>query len=111
MRPAERDLALGFEVKRWTRPQISSSCPLAHRTPNHGSPFSAASLPQRQQLRARADEAVTLRDRDAGAVECGVAVVFEIRGVDELEFAAAGLHHRDVTLKFIVFIFSSVAVR
>jgi hypothetical protein len=52
-----------------------------------------------------------LRDRDAGAVARGVAVVFETRDVDERECAAAGLSHGDVTLKFIVFIFSSVAVR
>ena len=70
-----------------------------------------ASLPQRKQPRARTDEEVSLRDRDAGAVARGVAVVFETRDVDERECAAAGLSHGDVTLKFIVFIFSSVAVR
>ena len=69
------------------------------------------SLSQRKQPRACADEEVALRDRDAGAVARGVAVVFETRDVDERECAAAGLHHRDVTLRFIVFIFSSVAVR
>ena len=69
------------------------------------------SLSQRKQLRTRAEEEIPLRDRDAGAVARGVAVVFEIRDVDERECAAAGLHHRDFTLKFIVFIFSSVAVR
>jgi len=69
-----------------------------------------ASLPQRKQPRARTEEEVSLRDRDAGAVARGVAVVFEIRGVEERECAAAGLRHGDVTLKFIVFVFSSVAV-
>ncbi len=51
------------------------------------------SLPQRKQLRARAEEEIPLRDRDAGAVARGVAVVFEIRGVEQFEFAAASLHH------------------
>ncbi len=34
------------------------------------------SISQRKQLRACADEEVALRDRDAGAVARGVAVVF-----------------------------------
>ena len=52
-----------------------------------------SSFAQRKQPRACADEEIALRDRDAGAVACAVGVVFEIRGVEELEFAAAGLDH------------------
>ena len=81
---------------------------IGNRGFGHGA---SRSISQRKQLRACADEEVALRDRDAGAVARGVAVVFEIRGVKERECAAAGLSHGDVTLKFIVFIFSSVAVR
>ena len=52
---------------------------------------SLSSLPQRKQLRAGAEKEISLLDRDAGAVARGIAFVFEIRGVEQLEFAAAGL--------------------
>ena len=68
---------------------------LPPRAPNakSGPSHFASSLPQRPQLRTRAEEEIPLRDRDAGAVARGIAFIFEIRGVEQLEFAATGLDH------------------
>ena len=69
--------------------RLPPRAPNAKSRPSHF----ASSLPQRPQLRTRAEEEIPLRDRDAGAVACGIAFIFEIRGVEQFEFSATGLDH------------------